>query len=184
MKRQAPPSDRPIFDEPLPEDLPEADLSENARIVLAKRYLKKGAEGTPIEKPEAKAQAPITLNQVAERLNITKPALYNYFSGKTEMPITLLLLVLGGILLMVNTAWFKVGAMHGKLTLALVAIGLLHASRGVMKKMITALEQGENADALAKKYGRMRAVVLLLLLLMVFIYLKLIISISYKKYKN
>lgn len=26
-----------------------------------------------------------TLNQVAERLNITKPALYNYFSGKTEI---------------------------------------------------------------------------------------------------
>ena len=36
MKRQAPPSDRPIFEEPLPEDLPEADLSENARIVLGK----------------------------------------------------------------------------------------------------------------------------------------------------
>ena len=26
--------------------------------------------------------------------------------------------------------------MHGKLTLALVAIGLLHASRGVMKKIL------------------------------------------------
>ena len=53
MKRQAPPSDRPIFEEPLPEDLPEADLSENARIVLGKRYLKKDAEGTPVEEPEA-----------------------------------------------------------------------------------------------------------------------------------
>ena len=31
---------------------------------------------------------------------------------------------------------------RGKLTLAFVAIGLLHASRGVMKKMIAALEQG------------------------------------------
>ena len=80
-------------------------------------------------------------------------------------PVALLLLVLGGILLMVNTDWFKVGAMHGKLTLALLAIGLLHASRGVMKKMIAALEQGDNAEALAKKYGRMRAVVLLLLVL-------------------
>ncbi|WP_339952074.1 TetR/AcrR family transcriptional regulator [uncultured Albimonas sp.] len=27
----------------------------------------------------------VTLNQVAERLHITKPALYNYFAGKTEI---------------------------------------------------------------------------------------------------
>lgn len=53
MKRDAPPSERKIFDELLPEDIPEADLSENARIVLAKRYLKKDAEGTPTEEPEA-----------------------------------------------------------------------------------------------------------------------------------
>ena len=53
MKREAPPFEHRIFEEPLPEDIPEADLSENARIVLAKRYLKKDAEGTPIEKPEA-----------------------------------------------------------------------------------------------------------------------------------
>ena len=53
MKREAPPSERRIFEEPLPEDIPAADLSENARIVLAKRYLKKDAEGTPMEEPEA-----------------------------------------------------------------------------------------------------------------------------------
>jgi len=53
MKREAPPFDRRVFDEPVPEDVPAAHLSENARIVLAKRYLKKDAEGTPIEEPEA-----------------------------------------------------------------------------------------------------------------------------------
>ena len=53
MKREAPPPQRPIFEEPTPEDIPAADLSENARIVLAKRYLKKDAEGTPTEEPEA-----------------------------------------------------------------------------------------------------------------------------------
>ena len=36
----------------LPDDLPQADLSENARIVLARRYLKKDERGRPVEEPE------------------------------------------------------------------------------------------------------------------------------------
>ena len=52
MKREPPESKRTTFDEPLPADIPMADLSENARLVLAKRYLKKDAEGTPTEEPE------------------------------------------------------------------------------------------------------------------------------------
>jgi len=36
----------------LPDDLPPADLSENARIVLARRYLKKDGKGRPTEEPE------------------------------------------------------------------------------------------------------------------------------------
>jgi ribonucleoside-diphosphate reductase alpha chain len=36
----------------LPDDLPQADLSENARIILARRYLKKDESGQPIESPE------------------------------------------------------------------------------------------------------------------------------------
>ncbi|MFW5951345.1 MAG: vitamin B12-dependent ribonucleotide reductase [Gemmatimonadota bacterium] len=36
----------------LPEDLPRADMSENARIILAKRYLRKNESGEPIEEPE------------------------------------------------------------------------------------------------------------------------------------
>src|SRR5215204_3597179 len=36
----------------LPDDLPQADLSDNARIVLARRYLKKDDRGRPIEEPE------------------------------------------------------------------------------------------------------------------------------------
>jgi ribonucleoside-diphosphate reductase alpha chain len=41
-----------IFDDVLPEDLPRAELTENARLVLARRYLKKDASGDPIEEPE------------------------------------------------------------------------------------------------------------------------------------
>ncbi|MBR9989973.1 MAG: vitamin B12-dependent ribonucleotide reductase [Gemmatimonadetes bacterium] len=36
----------------LPEDLPVADLSDNARIILARRYLKKDDKGRPVEEPE------------------------------------------------------------------------------------------------------------------------------------
>jgi len=41
-----------LFDDQLPDDLPEAPLSDNARLVLARRYLKKDEDGNPIETPE------------------------------------------------------------------------------------------------------------------------------------
>lgn len=50
--RDPKPQDALIFDDTVPEDLPEAPLTENARIVLGKRYLKKDEAGDPIEKPE------------------------------------------------------------------------------------------------------------------------------------
>ncbi|TVP79355.1 MAG: vitamin B12-dependent ribonucleotide reductase [Gemmatimonadales bacterium] len=46
-------SDEPrIFDDRVPDDLPPAELSDNARIVLARRYLKKDENGEPVEEPE------------------------------------------------------------------------------------------------------------------------------------
>ena len=45
-------SHRPGQADVLPDDLPPADLSDNARIVLARRYLKKDEKGRPVEEPE------------------------------------------------------------------------------------------------------------------------------------
>ena len=45
-----PPVSVPSLDTPAARgDLPTAELSQNARTVLAKRYLKKDADGKPIE---------------------------------------------------------------------------------------------------------------------------------------
>ena len=42
-----------VFTDQPPADLPPAQLSENARIVLARRYLKKNEDGEPTEDPES-----------------------------------------------------------------------------------------------------------------------------------
>ena len=47
-----PAKDPRVFDDHVPQDLPAATLSENARIVLARRYLKKDEAGEPTEDPE------------------------------------------------------------------------------------------------------------------------------------
>jgi ribonucleoside-diphosphate reductase alpha chain len=53
MSSVVPPSSEPfLFDDQLPEDLPIPDLTENARIVLGKRYLKKDDKGQPVEEAE------------------------------------------------------------------------------------------------------------------------------------
>jgi len=44
-------SDERVVDH-LPADLPPAQLSDNARIILARRYLKKDDQGRPVEEPE------------------------------------------------------------------------------------------------------------------------------------
>ena len=41
-----------IFDDEVPADLPAAPLTDNARLVLARRYLKKDENGKPVEEPE------------------------------------------------------------------------------------------------------------------------------------
>ena len=47
-----PPREAQIFDDVLPADLPRPELTDNARLVLERRYLKKDASGKPTEKPE------------------------------------------------------------------------------------------------------------------------------------
>src|SRR5690606_20556505 len=54
MDRDPALANRPGFPSspPLPDDLPSAQLSDNARIILARRYLRKDETGRPIEEPE------------------------------------------------------------------------------------------------------------------------------------
>jgi ribonucleoside-diphosphate reductase alpha chain len=47
-----PPREARIFDDVLPADLPRPELTDNARLVLERRYLKKDATGKPTELPE------------------------------------------------------------------------------------------------------------------------------------
>jgi ribonucleoside-diphosphate reductase alpha chain len=46
------PTRSPAPADALPEDLTRADVSENARIIMGKRYLKKNESGEPVEEPE------------------------------------------------------------------------------------------------------------------------------------
>ncbi len=52
MPASRPSDDSHLFDDRVPDDLPPAEMTDNARLVLARRYLKKDVDGNPTEEPE------------------------------------------------------------------------------------------------------------------------------------
>ena len=84
-------------------------------------------------------------------------------SDRTEMIASFFLPLVGLLMIIDRTFWLKVGVMHGKIMLALIAIGIYHASRGVLKKLETALDEGSPTEGLQKRYVLFRMIVLVLL---------------------
>jgi hypothetical protein len=73
-------------------------------------------------------------------------------------------LPLVGVLMIIDrTFWLKVGVMHWKIMVALIAIGIYHASRGVLKKLEAALDEGSLTEGLQKRYVVLRMIVLVFL---------------------
>ncbi len=88
-------------------------------------------------------------------------------SDRTEMVASFFLPLLGVLMLIDRTFWLKVGIMHGKITVALIAIGLYHASRGVLRKIESALDSGDPIESLQKKYVACRMILLVFLVVTV-----------------
>ena len=89
-----PPRESVIFDDDLPDDLPAAELTENARIVLTRRYLKKDAAGDPEEEAEvmfwrvARTIADVDADYGASEAGVDEVArqFYNLMSSGTFEP--------------------------------------------------------------------------------------------------
>ncbi|WP_093393537.1 LAGLIDADG family homing endonuclease [Thermodesulforhabdus norvegica] len=79
---------------PRPPEVPELRLSQNALVVLRKRYLKKGEKGEPIETPEELfwrvarhiAKADALYGKTAEQVKETALKFYSLMVGKDFMP--------------------------------------------------------------------------------------------------
>ena len=102
----------------------------------------------------------------------TKIVRIRSLSDRTEMIASFFLPLVGVLMIIDRTFWLKVGVMHGKILLALIAIGLYHASRGVLKKLEAALDEGSptvgssnniTVEGLQKRYVMFRMIVLIFL---------------------
>ena len=99
---------------------------------------------------------------VETKKNIIKKI--RFLSDKTEMIASFFLPLLGVLMLIDKTFWLKVGMMHIKITVAFVAIGIYHASRGVLRKIEIAVDNKTPINKLYNRYIAFRTVVLIFLL--------------------
>tara|TARA_B100000029_G_scaffold375236_1_gene369583 strand:+ start:25295 stop:25789 length:495 start_codon:yes stop_codon:yes gene_type:complete len=85
-------------------------------------------------------------------------------SDKTEMIASFFLPLLGVLMLIDREYWLTIGFMHFKITIALIAIGLFHASRGILRKIEVAIDSGDPIKKLYNKYIIFRTIVIAFLL--------------------
>ncbi len=102
-----------------------------------------------------------------EKLSLLKNV--QTISDKTELPASSFIPVLGVLMIIDHTFFLKVGIIHSKILLALVAIGLYHMTRGRLRRIITAMNAGEPVKGQGRQLILLRIITLMIVVSVVFL---------------
>lgn len=95
-----------------------------------------------------------------ERLSLLKNV--QTISDRTELPASSFIPLVGALMIIDQTFFLKMGIIHLKILLALVAIGLYHMTRGRLRRIITAMNAGESVKGQGRQLILMRIITLMI----------------------